>query len=77
MRYLIVLLLAVLPACALIPQTAKDKAVAVAVDGCTKFSLVERGILRQEINLQLNPKNITWCGIRCPGDPPPAVQGCQ
>jgi len=77
-RLALIFLLTILPAaCALIPQSTKDQAVSLAGKVCTTLTPAERQILRDEINANLNPKQIGWCGIKCPGEPPPVVPACK
>jgi len=76
-RAALMLFVVSISACSLLPQSTKDKAISVAKQACTNVSLLERQALRAEINGQLNPAGITWCGVKCPNDPPPAVAGCN
>jgi hypothetical protein len=80
----------VLSACSLLPSDINRKAASVAEQSCQRLSLAEREILRDSINYQFQvsasekpvnsdgtrPDAIIWCGVRCPGDAPPNVQGC-
>jgi hypothetical protein len=80
-----------LSSCSLLPADINRKAVSVAEQSCQRLSLSERVLLRDSINAQFvasaaaKPPNadgskaepIVWCGVRCPGNPPPNVSGCS
>lgn len=73
----LLLLIAMLPACQLIPLQARDQMVSAASKYCAMTTSVERQILRDGVNADLAKKDIVICGIKCPGEPAPKVPACQ
>jgi len=70
-----------LPACALLPQTARDQGANLTNKVCATLAIGERHLLRDQINASLQdswnradpatrgPKPAQWCGVVCPTDP--------
>jgi len=65
-----------LAGCGLVPTSVKDRGVDLVNQGCTRLTLSERQLARQEINTGVAPAGHAWCGFRCKGDPPPNVPAC-
>jgi len=77
MKTILAIILLLTSGCALLPQNTKDQAVNLAGKVCLGLSPQEREILRSEVNAQLAPKGMAWCGLKCPGEAAPVVPACK
>jgi hypothetical protein len=66
MKYVALALLLLLPACSLVPVTAKQKLASGVNDYCKRITYTERSILRAEVNAITAPNSIK---VTCGGDP--------